>query len=158
MADCVSWVPKANFVGLNEPMGLMNVLMKWSAFVCRWPTSSPSSFIIVSSDICYVWMFYSLNQIAFVRLVRTGRLSLWKLTIICEKCQCSGQNVITELSTVCYLPPSGKGEIILLTPLYSCLSSFIGGFPMKAQLVKNSPAWRDTLVQFLGQEDPLEKG
>ena len=27
-----------------------------------------------------------------------------------------------------------------------------------AQLVKNSPAMQETLVQFLGQEDPLEKG
>ena len=27
-----------------------------------------------------------------------------------------------------------------------------------AQLVKNLPAMRETLVQFLGQEDPLEKG
>ena len=26
------------------------------------------------------------------------------------------------------------------------------------QLVKNSPAMEETLVQFLGQEDPLEKG
>ena len=27
-----------------------------------------------------------------------------------------------------------------------------------AQLVKNPPAVSETLVQFLGQEDPLEKG
>ena len=27
-----------------------------------------------------------------------------------------------------------------------------------AQLVKNPPAMQETLVQFLGQEDPLEKG
>ena len=27
-----------------------------------------------------------------------------------------------------------------------------------AQLVKNPPAMQDTLVQFLGWEDPLEKG
>ena len=27
-----------------------------------------------------------------------------------------------------------------------------------AQLVKNSPAVQETPVQFLGQEDPLEKG
>ena len=31
------------------------------------------------------------------------------------------------------------------------------GFPV-ALLVKNRPAMQDTLVQFLGQEDPLEKG
>jgi len=27
-----------------------------------------------------------------------------------------------------------------------------------AQLVKNPPAMQETLVQLLGQEDPLEKG
>ena len=27
-----------------------------------------------------------------------------------------------------------------------------------AQLLKNTPAMQETLVQFLGQEDPLEKG
>ena len=27
-----------------------------------------------------------------------------------------------------------------------------------AQLVKNPPAMRETTVQFLGREDPLEKG
>ena len=27
-----------------------------------------------------------------------------------------------------------------------------------AQLVKNPPAVQETLVRFLGQEDPLEKG
>ena len=27
-----------------------------------------------------------------------------------------------------------------------------------AQLVKNLPAMQETLVQFMGQEDPLEKG
>ena len=39
------------------------------------------------------------------------------------------------------------------------------GYPLQdswaslvAQLVKNPPAMQETLVQFLGQEDPLEKG
>ena len=30
-------------------------------------------------------------------------------------------------------------------------------FPLQAQLVKNLPATQETLVRFLGQEDPLEK-
>ena len=29
--------------------------------------------------------------------------------------------------------------------------------PQEAQLVKNLPAMQETLVRFLGQEDPLEK-
>ena len=36
--------------------------------------------------------------------------------------------------------------------------SFGYGFSLVAQLVKNVPAMQETLVQFLGQEDPLEKG
>ena len=35
------------------------------------------------------------------------------------------------------------------TPLFASLV---------AQLVKNPPAMQETLVRFLGQEDPLEKG
>ena len=35
--------------------------------------------------------------------------------------------------------------------------SFGYGFSLVAQLVKNVPAMQETLVQFLGQEDPLEK-
>ena len=30
--------------------------------------------------------------------------------------------------------------------------------PLTAQLVKNLPAMQETPVQFLGREDPLEKG
>ena len=37
------------------------------------------------------------------------------------------------------------------------LCTFINGASLVAQLVKNLPATQDTRVQFLGQEDPLEK-
>ena len=30
--------------------------------------------------------------------------------------------------------------------------------PSNPQLVKNPPAMQETLIRFLGQEDPLEKG
>ena len=39
--------------------------------------------------------------------------------------------------------------------------TFVGkgpGSSLIAQLVKNQPAMQETLVQFLGWEDPLEKG
>ena len=32
------------------------------------------------------------------------------------------------------------------------------GASLVAQMVKNPPAVQETLVQFLGREDPLEKG
>ena len=36
--------------------------------------------------------------------------------------------------------------------------STVVGISLIAQLVKNPPATQETLVQFLGREDPLEKG
>ena len=39
----------------------------------------------------------------------------------------------------------------------SFCDAFEAVFPV-AQLVKNLPTMQETLVQFLGQEDPLEKG
>ena len=32
------------------------------------------------------------------------------------------------------------------------------GASLMAQMVKNPPAMQETPIQFLGQEDPLEKG
>ena len=51
------------------------------------------------------------------------------------------------------IPGSGRsaGEGIDYPLQYSWAS-------LVAQLVKNPPAMQKTLVQFLGQEDPLEKG
>ena len=43
-------------------------------------------------------------------------------------------------------------QMILLTTRLAFRTSLI------AQLVKNLPAMQETLVQFLGWEDPLEKG
>ena len=37
-------------------------------------------------------------------------------------------------------------------------SNVQGGASLVAQLVKNPPAMQETWVQFLGWEDPLEKG
>ena len=46
-----------------------------------------------------------------------------------------------------------KGSpLVLKIILPTCGASLI------AQLVKNLPAMQETLVRFLGQEDPLEKG
>ena len=38
-----------------------------------------------------------------------------------------------------------------------CFFHFVYGFPV-APIVKNLPAMKDTSVQSVGQEDPLEKG
>ena len=40
--------------------------------------------------------------------------------------------------------------------IYTCYNIYIGA-SLIAQLVKNPPAMQETPVQFLGQEDPLEK-
>ena len=51
------------------------------------------------------------------------------------------------------IPLSGRspGEAIGYPHQYSWAS-------LVAQLLKNPPAMRETLIRFLGQEDPLEKG
>jgi len=41
---------------------------------------------------------------------------------------------------------------------YLIVSLLLCRVPLLAQLVKNPPAIQETLVRFLGQEDPLEKG
>ena len=41
--------------------------------------------------------------------------------------------------------------------IYEKLPSIVRA-PLIAQLVKNLPAMQETLVQFLGQEDAMEKG
>ena len=38
------------------------------------------------------------------------------------------------------------------------LITFDVGLSLVAQMVKNLPVMQETWVQFLGQEDPLEKG
>jgi len=53
--------------------------------------------------------------------------------------------------------------LILISILASLVSALkpcttILGTSLVAQLVKNPPVMQETLVQFLGLEDPLEKG
>ena len=51
---------------------------------------------------------------------------------------------------IIYGPPN------LFTHLFSALLSYEAS--LVAQLAKNPPAMQEILIQFLGQEDPLEKG
>ena len=56
---------------------------------------------------------------------------------------------------------SGKNKIELLemkTLIVGNKKKTSGDTSLRAQLVKNPPAMRETLVQFLGRKDPLEKG
>ena len=46
------------------------------------------------------------------------------------------------------------GKVMSL--LFNMLSRFV--IDLIGQLVKNLPAMQETLVQYLGREDPLEKG
>ena len=47
-------------------------------------------------------------------------------------------------------------EYLVTEVIYHFLT--LKGASLVAQLVKNPPAMQETLVQFLGQEDLLEKG
>ena len=46
----------------------------------------------------------------------------------------------------------------LLLILYLLYVKYCSGASLIAQLIKNPPATQETLVRFLSQEDPLEKG
>ena len=48
------------------------------------------------------------------------------------------------------------GQILCLILIYYYLHHYWAS--LIAQLVKNPPAMQETLVRFLGWEDPLEKG
>ena len=43
--------------------------------------------------------------------------------------------------------------LVIISTMYGCY-----GASLVAQLVKNLPAMQETLVRFLGWEDPLEEG
>ena len=58
-----------------------------------------------------------------------------------------GKAIVLTIRTI-------AGKVMSL--LFNMLSRFV--IDLIGQLVKNLPAMRETLVQFLGQEDPLEKG
>ena len=66
---------------------------------------------------------------------------------------------VNEMAPVClqmvnlYLSHWTAGEKNLIAFIYGDLWAFL-----IAQLVKNLPAMQETQIQFLGQEDPLEKG
>ena len=57
-----------------------------------------------------------------------------------------------ELATGVHMSPPSCTSLPLPTLSYPSRASLI------AQLVKNPPAMQETLVRFLGREDPLEKG
>ena len=56
------------------------------------------------------------------------------------------------------VPQHGWLYLLALVAMVMLLIMELSGASLVAQLVKNLPAMQETLVQFLGQEDPLEKG
>ena len=60
-----------------------------------------------------------------------------------------------------YIPCFSKcslKEVNSLSLLDNWMKSLMHVQSLVTQLVKNQPAMQETLVQFLGREDPLEKG
>ena len=62
--------------------------------------------------------------------------------------------------TMAVAEASGQAQFpeVLSKPVVISHSLTFNWASMIAQLVKNLPATQETLVQFLGREDPLEKG
>ena len=61
---------------------------------------------------------------------------------------------------LCQVGSAQRSELILSTERGPLLYHLVGdlGASLKAQLIKNLPAMLETLVRFLGREDPVEKG
>ena len=62
-----------------------------------------------------------------------------------------------EYSSLCYTVEPYCLSILYI-PVCICYPPNSPGAPLVAQLVKNLSTMQETLVQFLGREDPLEKG
>ena len=59
------------------------------------------------------------------------------------------------------IPSTPRLYLVVITPLalwFIILLLFFVVLSLIDQLVKNPPAMQETLVQFLGREDPLQKG
>ena len=52
--------------------------------------------------------------------------------------------------------PGMKSNLIKIYPLFTTVFFFRAS--LLAQVIKNPPAMQETPVQFVGREDPLEKG
>ena len=61
----------------------------------------------------------------------------------------------SEVSQLCPIGSSKVKIVLQKCQIYRKTRAFVG-FPV-AQMVKNPPALQETLVQSLGQEDPLEE-
>ena len=68
------------------------------------------------------------------------------------------KTVWLENSIIFYLKFINKDKNILFRILAQMLKSIMLWASLVAQMVKNLPAMQETSVQFLGWEDPLEKG
>ena len=77
---------------------------------------------------------------------------------------CRSISISAQLNSImcCPIPDYflSKSQINNSSIVFTLLSlvSEAWGASLAAQLVKNLPAMQETLVRFLGQEDPLEKG
>ena len=58
---------------------------------------------------------------------------------------------------LCTYVPNNRNKRVIEVYILISLILYIGA-SLIAQLVKNPPPMQETLVQFLGWEDPLEKG
>ena len=67
-----------------------------------------------------------------------------------------GEGIQCRKESICDHTLVVEGNNILFCWFFP--SSLILGVSQEAQLVKNAPAMQETLVQFLSQEVPLEKG
>ena len=73
-----------------------------------------------------------------------------------EKGKATHSSILAENSMDCIVHAVAKSQTQLSNFHFTCILYFWAS--LIAQMGKNPPAMQKTLAQFLGQEDPLEKG
>ena len=94
------------------------------------------------------------------RVINSVKILMWSRFYARDCCELQiHYHVLLALKTfpvASLIPPPPPPQLLPLAP--TALAPGCNLAAAAAQLVKNLPAMQETPVQFLGQEDPLEKG
>ena len=127
-------------------MHRMCVLLLGGATFCKWELG------LVGYSCLHV--FYMLIDFLF-----TDSINYWEKSVEITTCNC-GEILCFSFQFYQVLLYEFWSRVIKCINVWDCCV-FLMNWPLcyyVAQLVKNLPAMQETLVRFLGREDPLEKG
>ena len=136
-----------------------HLLISWlqspSAVILKAPKIKPLTVSIVSPSICHEAI--GLDAMILVFSIQLKYIYSWKsLNVHSVTLTQRSYELFHQLVSQKLLQPSGSRSLLPSGRLSFRQSLNLSG-PYVAQLVKHLPAMRETWVQFLGQEVPLEK-